>query len=92
MVAENTPANVSGISTSSIPSLEGSFEVNSVGNGQQNIFDGLVQRSNYWSAPEEPVDDRSLLLPDLETASAPAVMLMSMDEHGTPVITGSVSI
>ena len=92
MVENNTPQNVSGVTPDSLPSLEGSFAVESVGNGRPNIFDGLMNRAAYWSAPEEMVDERSHLLPDSDTASAPAVLLMAVDGHGTPMVIGSVNI
>ena len=73
-----------------MPSLEGSNRAESLGDGRPNVLDGLVQRARCWSAPETPVDDSVLLAPDSSTVSAPAVLLMSSDSHGTPVIMGSV--
>ena len=90
MTEDDAPANVTGISADSVPDLEGSLALSSVGNGRPNLFDSLIQRVNDWTRPSTPVDD-SDLLPPLDTPFTPEVLLMAPDEHGVPTIVGTVS-
>ena len=89
MTENDSPANITGISTDRLPNLEAAMDLSVVGNGRPNLFDSLIQRVHDWTRPSSPVDD-SDLLPPLDARFQPEVLLMAPDEHGAPSVVGSV--